>query len=1551
MKEKNEVIEFLGASSSNAGHEFHELWAARECLRLLNHESSLDAIKIEGTNSSNKKFKWHGVDCALYFGGTTNSDADRVEIKQLKYSTANPDRKWTIAEVSRGKSKSLIGKLATAYSQLKTERPEKDFSSIGVSLITNQPICDNLLAALESARQGLHAKRRNSQSQDYNNLRKIVEASGLSADDFQEFAKVLDLSGKEGSRFAFECELLDEVTHWTEIESAEVTRRLREMARRQMMPESSSEYIDHGKVLAQFGVSDLRALLPCPSKIESSDSCITRSSTNNITKQLLAGKQKICLHGAAGIGKTTTLAQLEKCLPEESEMVIFDCYGGGSYLDASSLRHRPQDAFVQMCNEIAIRLRMPLLLSARADTDYAKVFRHRLEKFAKLISLRSSEALLLIAIDAADNSENAARERGSVERNFIYDFMSYEVLPNNVRFIVSARSGRLEQLKIPDDYEKIELEKFVLEETAANARGYWDAPQGWINELHELSDGIPRVQGYALERPTLPIEKRIDLLKPSGKDLNQIFDGIFQDARKKAGIKIELQKFCACIAVLPRPIPICEIAEVLEIDQEAAKDFCIDLDPGVKSKGDFVTFADEDIEAYVRKFADPLIDDMLTSVADRFLTRHKTDEYAAINVAPMLKLAKKHKRLLKLVQKHPEPDAHAVAELVIRQEVRTQRLKLAIGVCRDAGKSERTLRFVLLGAEAMKNEAILQSLLTENPQLTAKHAPESGSRLILSDPQQTENQGPLLIHMMAECAANEDFIGVRDFRRRFESWLSRRIYDLETDENETDTSIDPVLSAADMACLLYTELLESGAKATIARLRRIRPLRSLVLSAKLLIERLGQERRFELMEQLAESLSVSKSIFVLVSLALAGRKIDHARLSLGLKILLRRLNIRSPVLSRTFENNDLVSYIFDTLLTGVEILSASDKENKVVNQVLELFLDPKIRRIDQVKEHDDSLIDAIVRCFTLSNCLEDKQTDLSKILIDRPESQKGGRNQHNYEVKQRDRRLREQVSVIGQVYVARARILAGKVPSNQVTELLHESCRELKSGWWQNYLDHDFAMLRSRAAYSLTVLLKEQRLKNDVMTAIWTVSGNQWLLNLTRIAPRILLHKELYRSFYLKVREAAQIWQKDRTGAYEKSQCLMSLAELLIPISSDESKIIFNKSIDVAGDISSEIADVIRLFDILVRFGLTSMSENRSKFATALTLIVENAYRRVKYAHHFPWREALSSIARLDANIALASIAKWHDQGIVSLENNLARIVHIATSTNQISCSAGHALMIIAETTKPEDVEKMIDITEEQDSCVGIAEEVRLDLLSNRIDCTDRIKDFVSKYCTGISNARLTQYFEFKESLPAAKNDNDVGQQLHKKQFASLDSHHWDREDLLSGRRLKVRADAIIRICRENKENVSLEMVLESATNKVAFGDSINHLEALMEVQENCPDESIMNVITDTVAKWKAQDAVLEWYRNELPRIISLYFATDFNFLHGVDKRLSEILNLSKASNEQAVEILLDVIQRNGEKLSSRVTLAIAGIIASKQEPASAAKLFEWYVDRLLTSI
>jgi hypothetical protein len=115
--------DYRGARGSNAGDDFHELWALRQALALLDPDTRLTAVAVEGLKAEDESGApldtWDGVDCALYYGQNQDAPTERIVIEQFKYSAANPNQAWTVARLSQSTSKkgdnSVLGRLAKAW--------------------------------------------------------------------------------------------------------------------------------------------------------------------------------------------------------------------------------------------------------------------------------------------------------------------------------------------------------------------------------------------------------------------------------------------------------------------------------------------------------------------------------------------------------------------------------------------------------------------------------------------------------------------------------------------------------------------------------------------------------------------------------------------------------------------------------------------------------------------------------------------------------------------------------------------------------------------------------------------------------------------------------------------------------------------------------------------------------------------------------------------------------------------------------------------------------------------------------------------------------------------------------------------------------------------------------------------------------------------------------------------------------------------------------------------------------------------------------------------
>ena len=1556
-------IDYGGARGSNTGDEFHELWAVRQALRILDVSSDLTAITVEGVPASDgSSSSWDGVDCTLLFGGEDLEGADRVELQQLKYSAANPNMRWTVARACRGRNgesrTSLIRRLADAFKALMEKREGKPPDSIKISLVTNQPVSPELVNIFEAAQNDVPSAFKRAWKTGDSDLHRIVHASGLSTAHFKRFATVMDFQDETGSRFAIEDEMLGTIVEWADTEFRESAIRLREYIRKRMLPEATGELITKEKVLLQFGVSDERVLFPCPSAIKSVELPVSRGASKTVVAAMSRGDQRICLHGASGVGKTTALQEIAKLLPGGSEMITFDCFGSGSYLDASKLRHRPRDAFVQLSNELAQRLRLPALLEPNTTRDFARAFRRRLGIAARALESVHPQGLLVITVDAADNSITAARSRTPPESSFVTELMSFDDLAANVRVIISARTGRLDELKLPSEFERIELLPFTQEETAENVKRYWKALQDWIEDFHYLSGGVPRVQAYAFEHAGEVRRDALAALQPAGKKLDQIFDEQFQLALQKSGRTDLIERVCAGLTVLPRPIPVSEFSHVLGLSNSQVIDICADLAPGVRNQAGFLSFSDEDFEAYVRDRGQSVTQDIQIAAADRFLTNAGSDEYAALNVAPLLFVAGRGEDLLDFVEREPEPSAEVIPDPVRRREIHDRRLLTAIRVCREAGEAARALRFVLIGAEAVGTSKALRSLLASFPKLTAKYAKETASRLILGDPDHVAEHGPLILHLIAEDATKGDAVGVREGRRRLHAWSEARHDDFEAQVQKHGHGTAWPVSPENAAASLFAAAVLDGADSAISRFSRFRPFRFAISAARAFVDRLLVEGRFELAEAIAENSPSWQAVFLLVPLARAGRKIDLDRLASGMAALKRRFSLDADTLGRHSEDGAIGPYVIDTVLSAAEILIGHGVHPDISMTILSPFLDSDLRRVDKRNDFEVPLLDAILRSYCLSEALDGKAVNTSDVLTARPKSEEETtRGAHRQYEDRHDSQLKGVITAITPVYAERARIIVGAGRGEHRNIDLEAVSSAFGHDTWRLDHSHSSSAIRAKLGEGLTDLVAAGANAREVMAYAFGFRRGFWPdgeNGTSELCKRLAAIPHLHDDLLSKITEAVSATRLERIGAMDKARRLAAFAELLIPVSSDDADVVFQNAVDVASELDSEAMDQLRLLDGLIVHGQTAFSEDRRSYAAVAAEIVNDAAIRLQDVDHFPWDEAISSIAHLDVPTALASVARWDDSQVADLGTILPPVIAVGLRADYLNSAQAAALLSLHDRVPLELLKSVMAKAIEEGSTMAsaLAEEFAYDSLVDRIPWHDELEPLIVQHGQGEWTRQFREQLRFRRALrdEDAARTEDTSEPVNVGS-AIIDAYDWDPVSLVDADKLLNDATDVLTRLREAGGYGSLGDVLKRASEAVPTGSRPRHLDALVGILAREQGSQIVDVILSAARAWIGQLAVAQWCKGTLPRLLAEQLPSFARYLPWEDIRLGPAMEMAALSGGGAQRVLLEGIERNVDKLNAGAIFALAGVIGSNLVPEDTADLCKWYLDRLLKRI
>jgi len=725
------------APESNAGDDFHILWGVRKSLELLNIDSfGLKAVAIEGINSKESKIidptgsKLLGIDIAEYFGGENFLTAQSIIFSQLKYSTRNANSNWTINSISKANKKkgdafsgSIIHRLASIYITHANEHG-RDITNkkIKLRLISNRNVASEISTLIRDI-QIFHSSK-NTLSFDKlkaslpthaSNIELLKNASKLADVDFVDFLLLLDFSlcGTD-SRFGQKQKAIESIIEVCGSEDRKLVE-LKNLIWDKMMPENRNRNLISNKdVLHIFGFGCVDDLFPAPSKIEDCPNYIYRNSFEYLKNRVLNDhKDKFYLHAGAGYGKSTFVTHLTKSLPQGSISILFDCYGGGAYSDPSDKRHKHEWGILQIANELGLKVGSPFLLMHNgADERYLRELKSRLSQSVSILRKQNPNAVLLLIIDAADNCITAANEQD--EKSFIEDLIQ-EKLPEGCKLLITTRTARLELFNFPTDFVPLQIEPFDINETTTYLRSIrTEVTTDFICSFHQLTNGIPRVQSYALQTKHKVLDDILCPLRPNGKTINDIFNDQINVSSRRLGRKDEADTILRFIVNLPRPVPLSSLTRIININSNIVTDFITDLHPGLILQNEQISFKDEDFETYLKDTYPISITDFV-QIADFMLQSADIDTYSCIHLAKYLLKSDNGDRLQKIVLE--KTHISAISEPLQQKQVLIERTRLAMQSASSATDNATFIRLQLLAAETAKTDAVLRSILIHNADL------------------------------------------------------------------------------------------------------------------------------------------------------------------------------------------------------------------------------------------------------------------------------------------------------------------------------------------------------------------------------------------------------------------------------------------------------------------------------------------------------------------------------------------------------------------------------------------------------------------------------------------------------------------------------------------------------------------------------------------------------------------------------------------------------------------------------------------------------------------
>ena len=604
-----------GAVASNAGDDFHLIWACKKLLEILKPNGELTAISVEGPaweDSINiaEEQKLYSIDLAEYYGGNSFEHANKIVFSQLKYSAYQMDKPWTASNLCSGTNdnNSIIRRLADTYKGF-CEKYDNVNSKLIMKLVSNRSLQSDFSVSIDKCITMLKEKKYRRTSDLIKRLppkckediNKIYKTSKLSSTSFINFLLILDFCecGTQ-IRSIHKAEIIKQLGNWNTNDIRNRYNSLIMHLREMMLPENTLSFpMNRDYVLAALD-TNINEVFPAPMKIKwDLDTYIERDTQNDIIKCIQENQNKIiCLQATAGAGKTTFVSHLNNILPKESVMVLYDCYGGGSFLQPGERRHLTEIAIPQICNTLATECGTEWIVGRLSkEYEYWRLLNDRLEKAVSYVKKLNSLAAVVIIIDAADNSMVAANI--FKEECFLQGLLN-QTLPDGVWIILTTRIERQQLIPFGDEVEVLNLPSFELSESAQHIRSIFsNATDVQCEEFHMLTDKNPRLQAYMLSEAN-SIDGMLSQIKPEGKTMDSLFKGFISATKKQYDSIVDIDILFSALINLPRPIPSTLLCKLCYITGDTLLSMSVECHRGFYIADSFIFLKDEDFETYLR---------------------------------------------------------------------------------------------------------------------------------------------------------------------------------------------------------------------------------------------------------------------------------------------------------------------------------------------------------------------------------------------------------------------------------------------------------------------------------------------------------------------------------------------------------------------------------------------------------------------------------------------------------------------------------------------------------------------------------------------------------------------------------------------------------------------------------------------------------------------------------------------------------------------------------------------------------------------------------------
>lgn len=1533
------------ARESHAGHEFHFLWAAHRLVQLLDPRSRLCRVKIEGVGPrdvgrSRRGDEFLAVDLTEYYGGDDFASAAETVVSQVKYSTRNPGREWTIGRLcERGQGqRPLVQALAAVYRGFRQGTGGDIAGRLWIRLVSNQPLAPAVVRVTETARAvyrndpqcTMHALRARLPNGLRASLDRLLAASKLPAAMQMDFLICLDfgrcgLAALEFQRLALSRHLAASFPGQANV----AAERLIGIVRRAALPDAEAHPgIGLDDLLAYFSVTSQRRLLPCPSLLEGPEKTVPTEDARRLARAVVsAGSRPLLVLGNAGTGKSTTLDALGAFMPAGSVVITFDCFGRGEYLDFGGERHPERRFLHHLSNEIAIRCGSPFLVEAPHDPhDLRAAFQDRLEAAAKAI--RAGGGILVIAVDAADNAVIAGRE--GAESSFVPQLWRLRI-PDGARVVVSARTERRELLGTPGGLPELRLLGFDAAASAAHLRmTHPVASDAECVQFHNKTNGNPRVQSYLLGlRASLP-----DTLARAAATPEGVFSELLQDATRFWTHPDRARSHLATLVSLARPVPMKMFAETCGVSMAEAESFCDALRSGLSVEGQRIAFRDEPFETFLRQqFGEEETRGTNVRLAEHFLAIASTDPYAARVVAEHLHRGGRGADLVRLSVDGPEPTP--IADKAERLAVQWRRLLLAVPLATGADLS----KLLLLAAETARAHGALAALVAARPDLAALHANRESLEKFYLDDGEHLWLGPALWRLSSVYSRHPQLrAAARDALDRAEGWVRRR-QALEAQEMDR-WHID----ANDLSNACLAILSVHGADKAIGWLLRWRPRQV----REETIERFARDAAVRIKpddwSQVSElAIPLRARVVLLAAAAEAGQNPPPPMVRNAISGLYRLTRFR----------RQLPAFVQHYIPAICELAARIGVSRRTLMAVID-------RHGPQTPWHAPShVVDAHdwempIRAALLRAALSNRSVKLTDLLQHRV-NRRGERTDLEGE-------RRKLVEHLGHLFEAHRRRIDAVLGRARWRTLRNQYAADLRA--WEHKVGErwfrgDWGYVRwAEIVYS--TILQDPRNPIPILDAVADLAPravpgdhhNLWCQLAAKLLPQ---PRHAVLGWRLLERAVDAILAQPMPGG-DRWRALLDCAAVASEHDSSRGRELYERAVDAAVATQDEAVDVLA-FHARVACGAASSVPpvDRVPLAVRLGSSVENHRVLVSESDQLPWGLTVGAMTTLDLPTALAWAGRWDDEGWCDLDESMAPVASAGAECGRIKPPVGLALLRFLGDHR-EIANSFCELLDAQRAVGSRASTVLADMLSAislwiqrdmlpqyRDKAAGTVINWAEKHgleaAAGIEELRRLR--DFIRSLPAGANQ--VVQVPYEGDRAPRSSATRRRCGAL---RLRIQTawraddDADLRACLAEAQRQTPE------AERRAFLDFIAGLEfrPFFAVER-------LAALTDCLRHWSGSAAVRQWGRESLPGLIARVMPALMRYEHAHAEGRRALIALAESVGISIEDAIRPALGSWLQALNAKQSIALAETVMVALSRVEKIHVLKWSLARVESRI